>query len=301
MIGLLNPFPLGSGGGGGAGGGAGSHRYWRLELDNGLGGSRYVVGRVGLFTEIGGTDLAQGAAVSASSNFSGYVPGNAVDGNDDSFWVTNQGFQSLDIDLGAGGEQEILYLLIQGSDKSGSENAGTVRLRYSDDGVSWTTYLEANSVPWAYEGHMFYFDGDGVFGVAGQIWRLHITAINGASRADIREIQLRSTVGGSDITSPSHSQPFCDQHFSGYLGYNAFDNANSIWASNSTSGIIGYNLRPENAAAIAQVLITVGNASEAPKDFTIEKSDDGGLTFTTVKTLAGETGWSAGVARAYNL
>lgn len=161
--------------------------------------------------------------------------------------------------------------------------------------------MQATSIPWNAQSQMFYFGASGVHGVPNQIWRLNITAINGAARADVRDIQLRSTVGGADITSPSHSQPFCDQHFSGYVAQNAFDRTSNIWASNSTSGVIGYNLRPENAAPVAEVAITSGSSTEAPKDFTIEKSDDGGLTFAVVSMQTGVTGWTAGVAKTFAL
>lgn len=142
-------------------------------------------------------------------------------------------------------------------------------------------------------------------GATYRYWRIYITALNtSAPQALIPEVELRGTVGGTDLTTPStpvlESNYFDDGEGFAYVGALTVDNnpEYSYWAT--TYGIPApYWLRYDlaTAKAVAQVAI-YGSASystQGPRDFKIQGSADGS-SWTDVKSftaVAAWTGWQA--------
>ena len=137
-------------------------------------------------------------------------------------------------------------------------------------------------------------------------WRIYITANNGASLLSIPEVEFRATVGGSDQASGG-TAVYGTQNPNGNpdnLAAAAFDNdTGTKWTSNSNvPDYLGYHFA--SAVDVKEVSIlgpTAGNGpTYAPKDFSIDYSDDGS-TWTTVKGFTNETGWGAIEQRLFNL
>ena len=121
-------------------------------------------------------------------------------------------------------------------------------------------------------------------------WRLLVTALgSGAYYAAITEIELRGTVGGIDLTTPStpitHTMGGTDT----YPVSNMVDgNVNSSWVSRgspSTPFSITFDLLAPKL--IKQIAIYPGdqyNVVRSPASFVVQKSSDG-LVFENVKTF----------------
>lgn len=137
-------------------------------------------------------------------------------------------------------------------------------------------------------------------------WGVYITASDGGSFKGMTELQLRGTVGGADMTDPT-------QAFTGNFAFStdningsnsqekAFDdNTSSGWLSGSNGlpkriwwDFAGNGSLPGTTADVAQISIagSWNDPPSSPKDFEIQWSDDA-VSWTTVKTVTGETGWT---------
>lgn len=162
-------------------------------------------------------------------------------------------------------------------------------------------------------------------GIAHRYWRIHVTANNGhGSYLAICEVEFRATFAGADQTTPAAAAAGAatasDSEPSG--GWNvspkfAFDDstvytgvASAQWLSNSTPPSVGspkwlqYDFG--QTVNVAQVALTGSHTTDAnpsttaPKDFTIQGSDDGS-TWTTYRTVTNATGWTPAEQRLYNL
>ncbi|MEC1179202.1 discoidin domain-containing protein [Metasolibacillus meyeri] len=112
------------------------------------------------------------------------------------------------------------------------------------------------------------------------------------------------------MTSNNNPSPYMvttsSNYSSSYAGWMAFDGANSntsiCWSSNANTGWINFDFGENNKQKIACVEISarVTTVNGAPKDFTIEISDDN-LNWTTVKTVTNEIGWISAQSRQYML
>jgi hypothetical protein len=139
--------------------------------------------------------------------------------------------------------------------------------------------------------------------------RIKIIANNSSSNHDIGEIEFRETVGGADKTAPGYSAtgwPFATGVLStSFKPSNAFSNDGGATHWNKTAGTndyIGYAFA--TAFTLAQVAITArsdGFTQDCPKDFTIERSLDGGRTWTILSSVTNQTAWSVGQTRLFTI
>jgi len=112
---------------------------------------------------------------------------------------------------------------------------------------------------------------------------------------------MRATVGGADQCNGG-SVVYSTQATSNEAT-RGFDNdyTSSKWTTNAVStGYIGYNFT--SPVEVLQIVITgpvSGQDTYAPKDFTVEYSDDG-VVWIETNSFTGETSWSALEARAYS-
>lgn len=137
-------------------------------------------------------------------------------------------------------------------------------------------------------------------------WRIYITETQGGALAlpAIAEIELRETLGGADLTSPSTSSSasssFDDGAGTVYEPVLAIDNqVASYWVA---GGYTPQWLRidMQTAKIVRQIAITPysGSSSNTPKSWSIQGSSDGS-TFTTVKTFTNEASWTG--LKTFNL
>lgn len=127
-------------------------------------------------------------------------------------------------------------------------------------------------------------------------WRIFIQTNNGdASFITLAEVQLRDTLGGADLTTPSTPALASTQGTSSTAANLLDGGTATIWAT--TSGSVAnqwVRFDMGTPTTVAQVAMYPQSAfpNRSPKDFTIQGSDDG-TTFTDVKSFTNITGWTA--------
>ena len=132
-------------------------------------------------------------------------------------------------------------------------------------------------------------------------WRIFILNNNGdVNYISLNEIELRGSVGGADLTSPTTPVAASTQYNGTYDPKYTVDNFLGVspwWVSVQaaiTNQWLLYDLG--TAKAVAQVAMCFNDPAapgRSPKDLRIEGSNDG-TTFTTVKTFLGNTSWTVG-------
>jgi len=134
---------------------------------------------------------------------------------------------------------------------------------------------------------------------AHRYWRINITASTGGAGIGINEMEYRTAAGGADVTG-SGTATASNTNF----GYNpawAFDNSPiGGWRMNEGSHWLKYDFGAGNDKDIVEVAVTCSFLyTEAPKNFTIQWSDDN-LAWTTLMTLTNIINWQPGQRRLFN-
>ena len=134
-------------------------------------------------------------------------------------------------------------------------------------------------------------------------WRIYVTAGNDAILS-LSEIELRATIGGADLTSPSTPSVASSFYLAGSEADKAVDNNTaSSWIAQinavfpewirldlgTSQTVLQVAMRPQDGAPL-----------RAPKDFLIQGSSDG-TNFTTVRSVANSTSWTNGAYRTFDL
>lgn len=132
---------------------------------------------------------------------------------------------------------------------------------------------------------------------AHRYWRVYITAINGGTSASIAELEMRESIGGSDVTGSGTAT--ASSQFSGtFVPSRAFDNNTSTaWASLdfSTPQWLKYDFGSGSAKDIVELAITRRpQIDQAPVTWTLDYSDDDS-TWTTLYRIGGEADWNSTV------
>lgn len=142
---------------------------------------------------------------------------------------------------------------------------------------------------------------DAVLGFASgniaRYWRVNVTAAN--NHCSISELQLSKTIGSPNLCVGG--SPISGGDYNGYPKSNAFDDVlgEPSWAAaDNQSGWLGYDFVTPVAITEARICPRTGN-SQSPRDFTIQKSDDG-IAWTTVATYTNQVSWVNGVYRTFN-
>ena len=123
-----------------------------------------------------------------------------------------------------------------------------------------------------------------------RFWRLLVTALgSGAYYAAINEIELRGTVGGIDLTTPSTPITHTIGGTDTYPVSNMVDgNVNTAWLSRAAPSppfSITFDLLvPTQVKQIAIYPGDIYNVPRSPASFVVQKSSDG-LIFEDVKTF----------------
>lgn len=140
-------------------------------------------------------------------------------------------------------------------------------------------------------------------GTSHRYWRINISANNGSlGTTIITEFEMRTAQGGSNVVSGGTALASSEMG-SGLAASKAFDGSTSTyWASTNPVATLQYDYGAGNAKTIVEVALRCAPGGEspvtAPKDFTIQYSDDG-AAWTTVYTATNQTSWTTGELRTY--
>lgn len=137
-------------------------------------------------------------------------------------------------------------------------------------------------------------------------WRILIASNNGdANFVSISEVELRATVGGPDVTTTTTPVSASGSYDSTTLPKLVVDNVNPSygWISDAYSAYPRWLLFDlASRMEIKSVAISasnLGGSARAPKDFSIQGSDDA-VNFTTLKSFS-STSWAPSETRVFNL
>lgn len=131
-------------------------------------------------------------------------------------------------------------------------------------------------------------------------WRLNITSTEAGANISIAEIEFLASTDGAD--QAVGGSPTVSSGRNGSLAAAAFDDdPSTYWNGGNEGGVdwIAYQFAdPVLVAAINLQARSPDAATDAPKDFTVEFSDDG-VTWEVAWTVTGQTGWIAGQVRQF--
>lgn len=154
-----------------------------------------------------------------------------------------------------------------------------------------------------------------VSALSARYWRLLITDNNGdLSYVTVADLELRATVGGADQTDASGIgmtyTASSEVNSSNKVGLAFDDAAGSKWASLGRPTVgspqwlkVNFDISApfDTQVYVREISIVgciTGQTAMAPKDFALQRSDDDS-SWTTVLTVTGQTGWTAGERRNF--
>lgn len=130
-------------------------------------------------------------------------------------------------------------------------------------------------------------------------WRVNISASWFGVNIAIAEIEMRATRGGADQCAGGTVIKSVEQV--SFAAVNAFDNNTATaWAANNTiPAWIGYHFAA--AVDVLEIAITADATffTIAPRDFTVDFSDDG-ISWTTAWTELLAINWTSGETRTFH-
>lgn len=268
------------------------HRYWRVLFEGNASGNAMEIRECEFANTRGGSNLATGGTPAASTG----TAANAFDGNTASGgWIASSAAvpQWLSYDFGVGQAPVINEVRLYPTSNP-ARVPTTFKLQYSDDNSAWTDWMICpTNGTWS--GVQNWFKG----AVA---YRILVTNNNGNATLRISEMEFRATAGGADESgaglgdASSNRQPthVAEQAF-------ADDGATTTWSATFASGdYLRYDFVAGFTLAQYAIMVSV-NTNSAPRDWTIERSDDGGLTWSTVDTRSAVTGWTNNVLRVFTI
>ncbi|GAA6121442.1 discoidin domain-containing protein [Acidovorax sp. FG27] len=156
-------------------------------------------------------------------------------------------------------------------------------------------------------GRSYPYNAASVFtlGESYRYWRVVFQGYQaGSSYVALYEIELRATAGGADVTTPATAITANSTFSSSFPASNAVDNnATTYWASASLSPQPALTLDLGTAQPIRQWALRPrdnGASTRSPVKFTVYASFDG-VDWAAAKVFDGQTGWSDGVQRLFDL
>ena len=132
--------------------------------------------------------------------------------------------------------------------------------------------------------------------------RIWITANNGDALTAIRELELRATPGGPDLTTPETPCYASSMHPAGHYPSYLVDSALNAWITNGTALPawvvidLGVQSRLEEIAMQCEFDFT----ARMPRDFIVQGSNDN-VTYQDFRGFSGQTGWTLNQIRLFSL
>lgn len=279
------------------------HRYWKLAVTAAQSDATGVVAATEIIyaESAGGPQVAAAATITGPTAGAGSV-GLLIDGGRSSVYATVSGAfpRNILIDFGAtSGNWKAIHEIRIAADASWLPQAfKDFELFYSDDNASFTSRIAVTGAS--------AFSADKMSKSARSAtcpdtisdylyYRLNCSAGNQASQFAVGEVEFRGSVGGADL-SGSAGGVFYSTQSSGNEARKAFDNSNATgYFSNSGSAYpqwLGVELEQRQAVVEASIIPYASFPTYAPKDFTIQGSNDLS-SWTTIITATNQTGWAA--------
>jgi hypothetical protein len=287
----------------GGGGGGSTHRYWKLSI---TAAQSDVTGVVALtecvFAEsAGGPQTGGSATVTGPSAGSGSV-GLLVDADYTSQYSTVSGAfpRNIKLDYGAtsGNWKDLNELRMVEHPSWTPQAPKDFELFWSDDDVTYTSRIAVTGAaafsadkmssvfrsatcPDTLSGFLYY--------------RINVTDGNQAAQYAVGECEFRGSVSGSDLSSSAGGVFYSSKSGSNFPP-SAFDNNNATGYF-SLSGAaypqyLGVELEQRQTIVEASIIPFPSFEAYAPKDFTVQGSNDLSA-WTTVITATNQTAWTA--------
>ena len=141
-------------------------------------------------------------------------------------------------------------------------------------------------------------------GFSYRYWRFQINNANGDSEyGGAAEVELRGSIGGSDLSSPSSVVTTDAVTYPGYLISNVVDNNLYTFWITAANPSFPYSITVDlgSQLSVVEVAFAPQTVTRAPNSLSIYGSNNGS-TFTLVRTFTGlSSGWSNSVLRAFTL
>lgn len=290
----------------------GTHSYWRIEFDDCQTGGSYIgAHEIEMRSTAGGADQCSGGTATASSEFSASLGADEAFDNvltaGTGYWRSNSAANEW-VQYQFTSAVEIVEIAIYPVNSARENTGKTGRLRYSDDGSSWTTAFEfvnditvINSPSIHPENYATDYH---------RAWRMFFTDSNGGSAyTGVSEIELRATVSGADNIATLSADSSVDGYLESsglYTGssskWRAFDDvaasANVVRLSGITNTWI--SIFTPSAITVAEVTVSCGTGSgfpsRMPKNMKLQYRDAGG-SWTDFMTFTAETSWAENETR----
>jgi hypothetical protein len=233
-----------------------------------------------------GTNLASGKAASASSNTQTYVAANVNDGNQSTYWESNNNAfpQWLQIDLGSGAQVNQVVLKLP---PGWGSRAETLSVQGSPDGSSFSTIVASAG---------YNFDGSAntvtiTFGATtARFVRLSITANTGQPGGQISEFEIygpatssANLASGRTMSDSGHSQAF--------VAGNANDgNQSTYWESTNNAFPQWLQVDLGASVGVNQVVLKLPTSGWGARTETLAvQGSTNGSTFSDIVASAGYT------------
>lgn len=271
-----------------------THVYWRILITD-ASGSYSKTAEIRMY-DSSGTSLCSGGTITASSNYPGYPPSNAFDGNTTTFWHTNNIPTSgspewIEYQFASAVDVAVFELMRYTNDTGPTG----LKLQYSDNNSTWTDATAALTTTYG-TGEQWKIWAVATPPAGSYLaWRFTITAVQGggSTTPSVAEIAMRATPGGSTINPTNTIHEAKDFFSSSYIPDYAFDaNSATFWNANSgaSNWIKALFPIPETVVEVAWTSRPDSlGPNQSPTSVTVEGSNNGGTTWTTVTTLTPAT------------
>ncbi|ARK07425.1 F5/8 type C domain protein [Sphingobium phage Lacusarx] len=270
------------------------HRYWRVRCTNDQ--TFFALTQLQMRTRAG-EDVAPLGTLSASSTYGDpYLPAYAVNGKSWQFWSTGGGQGNrgwLAVDFGPGVYYDITSILM--SNQSLDRYPLAFSVEWSDDGSTWTTAWTGTMADQA-NGYVVSSASGTVVSAGGQQFRVRADALPPGGYTEFSEMLFYDQYGRGIIFSTASAS----SNFSGYIPARLFDGTPATqWATATNSEAnawVGFSAADDRDLTISAVQLTAGPGSEytrSPSAFSIQKSIDGGASWTTLWSVS-TTAWTSG-------
>lgn len=279
-----------------------AHTYWRLYITNTNWGPGY-----GGFAELAFYDSAgspfTGDSPADSSHYMSNVAANAFDGNTATSWIANgSGAQWISRHFSPAVDVAAFGITI-GTDIA--QHLTECKLQYSDDNSSWTDATGTITVgSWTGIPYRSFAVQTPAAGNYTQ-WRVYVSSQQNAGEAIAAcEIEMRATSGGSNIAT---GQQYAASDTYGTLyPANAFDaNSSTLWGTHNAPVPCWIWVAFPKALSVAEftwrLRIDGWGVVQSPTGLSLQGSNDGGNTWSTVATFTAATWTTDGQTQTFTV
>lgn len=294
-----------------------AHRYWRLVSLSSDGFVVHVT-EIEMATSPGGADICTGGTAIGSEPSAIRAPANAFDNSvaSTSFYqeddTASQGVMCgswVGYDFGA----PVVPVEIRRKSADAAtqfvREARTQTLQGSDDAATWLSYDILRFNAWTRnETETRAINQSGTLPTTDYpFWAINCTKTQ-LGQIQLAELVFANSIGGATIVTGE--QPIFGLR--GATTSEGFEAKRFLDANNSTkfahnsytpnawrNGTLGVAFASSQNPVELRLRAVTDFPTGAPEDFTIIKSHDG-VTWTTVATVTGQTGWTAGEVRTWN-